>query len=109
MEDADKPLDEAAVGKHTARTESDICELILRYFKNIKDDELDESRYRNAGEIIVLEHEFTVEVKVPLPYFHHLDVTPEQIEDKLKRHFPPAIQMEVGMAEPPEQYDGEIR
>jgi len=101
MEDAEKPIAEASTGIHTARTEDDICELVISYLENIKGEPLDEERYRNAGEIIVTERDYLLKVRIPLPYFHHLNTTPEYIEDKLKSHFPSSLLVDVGFADPP--------
>ena len=109
MEDADKPMSEAETGEFTARTPTDITEMVTSVFERANGGSLDEERYRNAGDITVYEESaaMTVNVLVPLPYFHHSDVEPEELEDAISPRFPPSVQVQVGMAPPPTEDDSE--
>jgi hypothetical protein len=101
MEDADEPLSEAETGRHTSRTANDIIELVRNAIEQLQGESLDEARYRNAGEILVVEEPMTVRVEVPLPYFHHTVVEPESLEELLSPRFPPTVQVSVEIAPPP--------
>lgn len=103
MEDAEKPLSEAHTGKHTARTESDIAELVRDSIEWLQAAPLDEKRYRNAGAIQVVEESMSVCVMVPLPYFHHTDVEQESLEKVVSSRLPPSVPVTVEVAPSPDE------
>lgn len=79
----------------------DIIELVQNAIEQLQGEQLDEERYRNAGEILVVEVGSSVRVKVPLPYFHHTDVEPKSLENLLSQRVPPFVRVSVEIALPP--------
>lgn len=86
----------------THRTAEDYIKLIRRYCKSAC-DEWDDEWVRNAGDITLYETEMRVVFKVPLPYFHHAGLTPDDVQASIKRHFPPTTRVCVDMLPPPSQ------